>query len=244
MDDRAFRGAPLRARSLDLALAAVLLAPAALLCAAIALAVLLADGRPVLHRSDRVTTGGRIFTLLKFRTMRPDPAEGGGEGVTGGHKASRVTPLGRFLRRSHLDELPQILNILRGDMGFVGPRPPLPSVVARHPQVYARVLAERPGLTGLASLVFRTREAALLSDVSSQASAEEVYARRCLPAKARLDGLRRARPGLALDLLILAGTVSGRSSLPFRRFCRRLSHRRVRLNPIAGKSVNIHGTGR
>jgi len=219
-------------RLADLALALVLLAPAALLCAAVAAAVLIADGRPVLHLSPRATVGGRVFRLCKFRTMRPDPAD---SGITGGNKDARITRLGRLLRRTHLDELPQIVNILRGDMGFVGPRPPLPALVARFPEVYLPLLGERPGLTGLASLVFRRHEARLLRDAPDQAAADFTYARRCIPAKARLDALRRDRGGPLLDLAILAGTLAGGTSLPFRHFRRRLRRHVAPLTLSQGK---------
>ena len=100
------------------------------------------------------------FRLLKFRTMHVAADSGG---VSGGDKQTRITPMGRFLRRTRLDELPQLWNILRGDISFVGPRPPLRRYVDSHPDLYARVLACRPGVTGLATVIFHRTEERLLA---------------------------------------------------------------------------------
>ena len=94
---------------------------------------------------------------------------------------------GRFLRRSRLDEVPQLWNVLKGDMSFVGPRPPLRLYVERFPELYAKVLQSRPGVTGLATLVFHRHEEKLLAACRSAAETDAVYARRCVPRKARID---------------------------------------------------------
>jgi lipopolysaccharide/colanic/teichoic acid biosynthesis glycosyltransferase len=187
--------------ALALALAALLLLPA------LALAALLwaVQGRPILHGSARMGTDCRPFRLWKFRTMTPDPAD---RGVSGGDKAARITRLGRPLRRLRLDEIPQLWNILRGEMSFVGPRPPLPVYVERFPALYARVLRSRPGLTGLATLHFHAHEARLLAACRSPGETDAVYARRCVPHKARLDLLYQRRRSLALDLALLGATVA------------------------------------
>lgn len=171
-------------RRLDACLALALVILLAPLIATIALAVLLLDGAPVLHASERMKTPERAFCLWKFRTMRPVQDD---FGVSGGHKRGRVTRLGAWLRRYRLDELPQLVNILRGDMSFVGPRPPLRRYVEMFPDLYGRVLEQRPGLTGLATLVYRRTEERLLSRCRCADAAEEVYVRRCVPTKARLD---------------------------------------------------------
>jgi exopolysaccharide biosynthesis polyprenyl glycosylphosphotransferase len=136
-------------------LALVLLAPVLL---GIAVLVRCTDAGPVLFRQDRVGVGGRTFTMLKFRTMvvdaetRLDQLRGGNlsDGLLFKLRADpRVTPVGRWLRRLSLDELPQLVNVLTGDMSLVGPRPPLPSEVARYDSSVSRRLLVKPGLTGL-----------------------------------------------------------------------------------------------
>jgi exopolysaccharide biosynthesis polyprenyl glycosylphosphotransferase len=141
-------------RSVALA-ALVLLAPALGL---IALAVRLSGPGPVLYRQQRVGLGGQHFTMLKFRSMVPG-ADQQVAGLSDGNDADgllfkmrqdpRVTPVGRWLRRLSLDELPQLVNVLTGEMSLVGPRPPLPVEVARYDTSVSRRLLVKPGLTGL-----------------------------------------------------------------------------------------------
>lgn len=169
----------------------------------VGLAVWLCDGRPVFHGGERMQSPTRAFTLWKFRTMVP---EEGDLGVTGGDKTNRVTPLGRRLRRARLDELPQLWNLLRGDISIVGPRPPLRHYVEAYPALYAEVLRCRPGLTGLATVAFRRREARLLAHCRTAEETEAVYCRRCIPTKARLDLLYAARQSLWLDLALILRT--------------------------------------
>ena len=171
---------------------------------AIAGAILALDGRPVLFASERIRAPGQPFTLWKFRTMAPGSDDGM---ATGGEKRGRVTALGRWLRRTRLDELPQVVNILRGDMSFVGPRPPLRRYAELFPDLYARVLRARPGLTGLATLLYHRREAALLSACASAAESDAIYRARCVPAKARLDRIYLKRQSLAFDLGLLWRTL-------------------------------------
>ncbi len=131
----------------------VLLAPLWLLIAvAVALAVKLGDGGPVLYRQRRLGLGGRVFELVKFRTMPVDSEDATGP-VWAAQPDRRATPVGRLLRRLRLDELPQALNVLRGEMSLVGPRPERPELAPRCERAapgFARRLAVRPGLAGLA----------------------------------------------------------------------------------------------
>ncbi|MCL5279174.1 MAG: sugar transferase [Planctomycetes bacterium] len=106
---------------------------------------------PVFYKQERVGQGGRLFTLYKFRTMI-DNAEKHMGPVWAAPDDDRVTPVGRILRRMHLDELPQLLNTLRGDMSLVGPRPERPFFVERHQALQGVRLAVKPGLTGLAQV--------------------------------------------------------------------------------------------
>jgi exopolysaccharide biosynthesis polyprenyl glycosylphosphotransferase len=137
------------------ALGLVLLAP---LLGGIALALILTDGRPVLFKQERVGLHGRRFQLFKFRSMVKD-ADAQLEGLRDLNEIKgqafklsldpRVTTVGRFLRRSSLDELPQLLNVLRGEMSLVGPRPPLPTEVHAYDAWHRRRLSMKPGMTGL-----------------------------------------------------------------------------------------------
>ncbi|RKF16721.1 sugar transferase [Roseovarius spongiae] len=191
----------------DILLALVLGLLALPLGVAIAVAILWRDGRPVLHASERMQTPERAFAMLKFRTMKPAPADAG---VTGGDKAGRITATGALLRRLHLDELPQLWNVLRGDMSMVGPRPPLRHYVQTYPALYARVLRSRPGLTGLATLRCGAREARLLGRCRSAAETEAVYLRACIPVKARLDLMYQANRSLCWDAVLLWQTLTRR----------------------------------
>lgn len=143
-------------RAFDLAwtLASLLvLWPVLLLCA---VAVLLDDGWPVFYVQERVGRHGRIFPFFKFRTMVRN-AEKLGAGWEIEERDPRITRTGHFLRRWSLDELPQLLNILRGEMSVVGPRPTLAYQVARYTRRQRRRLEVRPGLTGLAQVTGRNR---------------------------------------------------------------------------------------
>lgn len=145
-------------RALDVALALPLLLLAAPVLALSALAIRAHDGAPALLRQERVGRHGRRFAMWKLRTMTPD-AEAAHEALRaeGGHTAPafkpdrdpRITPVGHWLRRFSVDELPQLLNVLRGEMSLVGPRPPLPSEVARYERWQLRRLSVPPGMTGL-----------------------------------------------------------------------------------------------
>ena len=148
-------------RVLDILLAAVLLAPAAPVAALAALATKLTAGSPVLYRGLRVGRAGRTFTMYKLRTLRPD-AEDRLRGLQDREldrlTETELTLVGRVLRTTQLDELPQLLNVLRGDMSIVGPRPIRPvffeELVVDIPQYWQR-LSVRPGLTGFAQLRMR-----------------------------------------------------------------------------------------
>jgi len=180
----------------------------------VGLLVLLRDGRPVIYGAERMRGLGQPFTLWKFRSMRVVEVD---EGVSGGHKNARITPLGAFLRRTRLDEIPQLFNVLIGDMSFVGPRPPDRRYVEMFPEIYGEVLKSRPGLTGLATLVFHKTEERLLAPCVTAEETEAVYVRRCVPRKARLDLIYAENRNLCYDLVILVGTLFRGLSLHRRR---------------------------
>ncbi|MDP1578489.1 MAG: sugar transferase, partial [Cypionkella sp.] len=119
-------------RFLDVLAVLVLAIPLLPLGLLTALAILVLDGRPVIYWAERMKTPTQSFKLAKFRSMTVRPAEAG---VSGGDKSSRITRTGRFIRRTRLDELPQLWNVLKGDISFVGPRPPLREYVERFPEI-------------------------------------------------------------------------------------------------------------
>lgn len=159
----------------------VVLSPVALVIAGV---IKLSDGGDVFYIAERMRAVNVPFQFWKFRTMKQDEVEAV---LSGGHTAGRVTRVGRFLRRTRLDELPQLINVLRGDISFVGPRPPLRRYVEMCPDVYGEVLKARPGVTGLATLAYHRREEALLAPCHTAEEAEAIYVRSCIPVKARLD---------------------------------------------------------
>ncbi len=172
--------------------------------AGIALVILIRDGRPVFFLSERMQTPSHGFQLWKFRTMSNVATD---SGVSGGDKAHRITKTGAKLRRYRLDELPQLINILKGDIGFVGPRPPLRRYVERFPNLYAEVLKDRPGVTGLATLVYHHTEEQILKSCATPKDTEAAYERRCVPRKARLDLMYAARRTLCSDFWLSVATV-------------------------------------
>ncbi|MDP3338883.1 sugar transferase [Frigidibacter sp.] len=192
-------------RAFDICLAALLVLLLAPLILTLALLALALQGWPVFYLSERMRAPDRSFQLVKFRSMAPDPDDAG---VSGGDKAARITRLGAVLRSSRLDELPQLWNILRGDMSFVGPRPPLRRYVEQFPDLYARVLRDRPGVTGLATLVFHRHEERILAACRTPDETEAAYKNRCVPRKARIDLIHQARRCPCADLAILARTLA------------------------------------
>ena len=165
---RRTKAEPLK-RGFDIAASLLLLAFASPLLFLVMIAIRARMGRPVFFRQRRAGKGGRPFTMVKFRTMR-DEADAKGRPLP---DAARVTPLGRFLRRSRLDELPELLHILRGEMSFVGPRPLLPDAPINQGEAGRLRLAARPGLTGWAQVNGNT----LLSD-EEKAALDLHYVRR------------------------------------------------------------------
>ncbi|HZM71282.1 MAG TPA: sugar transferase [Candidatus Cryosericum sp.] len=188
-------------RAFDLtasSVALLLLAPLALL---IALLLRVTSGPPVLFRQERVGLDGRSFRILKFRTMRQDVA---GPAVTA-LGDGRITAMGRMLRACKLDEVPQLLNVVRGDMSVVGPRPELPRYVALYSPAQRRVLDVRPGLTDDATVAFRDEER-LLGAIPPDAR-ERYYVEQILPRKLDLNLAYIERAGFLRDLAIILQTA-------------------------------------
>lgn len=192
-------------RLFDIVLALVLIVLLALPFALLLAVLWRVQGRPLFHVSERMKTPSEAFDLWKLRTMTVAETD---SGVSGGDKRARVTPAGRVLRRYRLDEIPQLWNVLRGDMSFVGPRPPLREYVERFPALYAEVLTSRPGVTGLATLLYHAHEERLLATCRTPEQTDAVYCRRCIPRKARLDRIYARHRGVTLDIVLLAKTVA------------------------------------
>ena len=198
-------------RALDLGLAVLLGIVLLPLLGALLAVLALTEGRPLFYVSERMSRPDRAFGLIKLRTM-PAGADRVG-GVTGGDKQRQLSRMHRLLRRTRADEIPQLWNVIRGDMSLVGPRPPLRRYVEDYPDLYAAVLQSRPGITGLASLVFHAHEELLLAACATPAQTDAVYRRRCVPAKARLDLIYARRRNLCWDLALIGRTAAK----PFRR---------------------------
>src|ERR1700674_2194218 len=143
-------------RGFDFAAAAVSLLVLAPLFLVIAVMIKRDSAGPVFYRGERVGLNGTRFRIYKFRTM-VEHADRHGPGITT-RDDPRVTRFGRRLRRSKLDELPQLINVVRGEMSIVGPRPEIPEMVDEYPPLYRRLLALRPGITSPATLAYRNEE--------------------------------------------------------------------------------------
>lgn len=191
-------------RVMDIAIALVLTLILAPVILAIALIMLITDRGPVFYVAERMHSPTKSFALWKFRTMRVVEVD---SGVSGGDKADRITPFGRWLRRTRADELPQLWNVLRGDISFVGPRPPLRRYVELFPDLYAKVLEQRPGITGLATLIYHNTEERLLLACKTPEETETTYVTRCVPRKAALDRIYAERQTLCFDLRLMVATV-------------------------------------
>ena len=189
-------------RAFDLlvsALALVLLAP---LLLAIAAWVRLDSPGPVFFRQQRVGRHGVPFRIHKFRTMVVDAAERGPSLTVGAD--ARITRVGRLLRTRRLDELPQLIDVLKGDMSLVGPRPELPRYVERYPEALrVRVLAVRPGLTDPASIAFLDEA----EHLARAADPEREYVEVLLPIKLQAAADYAERASLGSDLRVLFGTL-------------------------------------
>jgi lipopolysaccharide/colanic/teichoic acid biosynthesis glycosyltransferase len=189
-------------RLLDLLVAIAGLAVLAPVLLAIAVLVRLDSSGPVLFRQTRIGRHGIPFEMLKFRTMYESTTNGLQLTVS---RDARITRIGRFLRATKTDELPQLVNVVRGHMSLVGPRPEVPRYVALYPpQVRDVVLSVRPGITDEASILFRN-EAAILA---TAADPERVYIETILPQKLRIYEAYARRHGLRGDLRILLRTIS------------------------------------
>lgn len=171
--------------------------PLTILCAF----VIRKDGNPALYRGKRVGMNGVLFDMCKFRTMVPDADRLGPSSTS--DDDPRITRIGAFLRRYKLDEVPQLLNVVKGEMSLVGPRPQIESDVALYTSDERRLLSVRPGITDYASIRFRNEGEIL----KGETDVDEAYVRLIRPEKIRL-GLRYVDDrSMATDIRILFLTV-------------------------------------
>jgi lipopolysaccharide/colanic/teichoic acid biosynthesis glycosyltransferase len=189
-------------RAFDLAFSVAALVVFSPLLLLLFLVVLAAMGRPVLFVHERVGRAGRSFRLVKLRTMRAGPAAGPQITARGD---ARVTRVGAFLRATKLDELPQFINVLRGDMSIVGPRPEVPRYVALYDARQRRILDVRPGLSDPATLRYRNEEQ-ILGRVDP-ALREDFYIRDVMPKKIDLNLKYLDRAGFWSDLGVILATI-------------------------------------
>ena len=166
----------------------------------IAIAIVVDSGLPVFFTQERVGLGGRPFRMHKFRSMRPGP----GLQITAGGDP-RITRVGAFLRRTKLDEMPQLWDILLGKMSFVGPRPEVPDMFARYPaESRDRIVSVRPGITDLATFEFRHEEDLL----AGAADPEKTYIEDIVPRKVALYLAYLEQRSFWLDLKIIGRTIT------------------------------------
>ena len=170
--------------------------------------VKLTSSGPVFYRQERVGEGGRPFNIVKFRSMVVD-ADRRGPGLTSAGDP-RVTRCGAVLRRLKIDELPQLWNVLKGDMSLVGPRPELPVYVANYDPQQRVVLTVRPGITDCASIAFRWEEDLL----AQRSNPEQFYKEDVLPRKLALNLEYVANMSLKYDFLLMVRTVRSLFSFP------------------------------
>jgi len=187
-------------QAFDLLVAGVGLVVLSPLLFIIAVLIKLDSPGSVFFRGQRVGQAGRLFRILKFRTM-VDNAARLGPGITAADDP-RVTRVGRWLRRTKIDELPQLWNVVRGEMSLVGPRPEDPRYVALYTDEQRRILSVRPGITSPASIQYRHEEVMLPpGDMDS-------YIRKVMPAKIEIDLKYLQRRTFWSDLILLARTAS------------------------------------
>jgi lipopolysaccharide/colanic/teichoic acid biosynthesis glycosyltransferase len=188
-------------RAFDLFFSALGLLALSPLLLLLAIGVKLTSRGPVFFRQQRVGEGGRLFYILKFRSMVMDSEKLGPSVTRDGDP--RITPLGRLLRKTKVDELPQLWNVLAGDMSFVGPRPEVPGYVRLYTPEQRRVLELKPGITDLATIEFRNEEELL----SAAGDTDKFYLEYCVPRKIELNLAYAATANVWEDAKIIVRTV-------------------------------------
>jgi lipopolysaccharide/colanic/teichoic acid biosynthesis glycosyltransferase len=217
-------------RAIDIAFSAILLVLASPLIAVLAVAIRLDSPGPAFYRCRRVGLRGRALHMLKFRKMH--------DGASGPALSSpddvRFTRLGSFLARTKLDELPQLWNVLKGEMSLVGPRPEDPAFVELRSDAYSTILEVRPGITGLSQLAFAAE-----TEVLDPTDRMGHYLDRILPQKIGMDSLYAKRRSVGMDIKVLwwtARAVVGGKEVAVNRETGRLTPRAPRTVPLEERS--------
>lgn len=156
---------------------------------------------PIFFKQIRISKDGKEFEIYKFRTMIQD-AESKGMQITVG-KDSRITKVGKFLRKSKIDELPQLINVLKGDMSFVGPRPEVPKYVALYDKDQINILKVRPGITDIASIEYRDEGSILAKSTDP----EKTYIEEIMPKKIELNLIYIRKISILYDIILICRTI-------------------------------------
>ena len=188
-------------RAFDIVIAAIGLIVLSPMMVMVAILIKLDSRGPVVFTQERIGRAFQPFSIYKFRTMIQNPSTHRLPLTVG--EDPRITRIGRILRRAKIDELPQLLNILHGDMSFVGPRPEVRQYVELFKEDYEEILRVRPGLTDVASLKYQD-EANLMAQFTNP---EEEYVRRILPDKIRLAKEYISRSSIFFDLRLILRTL-------------------------------------
>jgi len=165
------------------------------------LAISLESGGGVFYTQERVGKNGKVFKLLKFRSMRPNADKG--SQITIGNRDPRITRTGYFIRRFKLDEFPQFVNVIIGDMSIVGPRPEVPFYVQMYTEEQRKILSVKPGITDYASLAYFHENEIL----ATAADPQKAYIEEIMPAKITINQRYLSHPGLIQDLKIIGLTA-------------------------------------
>ena len=199
------KNAIVRKRIMDVFLSFVLTVLLSPVMLAIALAIKAEDGGPVFYRQERITTYGRKFRIFKFRTMVAD-ADKRGPLITG-KSDDRNTKMGHKLRKCRLDEMPQLLNILAGEMSFVGTRPEVERYVDCYTDEMMATLLLPAGVTSMASMAYKDEDTVMAHYLEKGETVDDVYVRRILPKKMRYNLEYLKSVGIMEDLKIMVKTV-------------------------------------
>jgi lipopolysaccharide/colanic/teichoic acid biosynthesis glycosyltransferase len=191
-------------RALDIILSAIALVPLLPVLLLVALVLRLSGEGEVFYLQERIGRNRKPFRIVKFATMLKDSPNLAGGDITVGADP-RVLPMGQFLRKTKLNEVPQLWNILTGDMSIIGPRPLTPRVYAPFPETYKAAIAPlRPGLSGIGSIVFRDEERLL----DNAADRTKTYAEIIMPYKAALEQWYAQHCGMLVDLKLIFLTIA------------------------------------